>query len=350
MPPSLEKSRGHGCLLARSRVALASLVAPSLVALSLVVLSLAALLCGSFPAHAQDYPARPIRVITVTSAGGTSDIFMRALAEEMHKSLGQPIVIENRPGGAFNIGARACAEAAPDGTTICILPGEPIVFNQFLFKSLAYDPAAFEPVTQLFTIVQALVVSKALNVSTMPGLIALSKAKPGTLNYSTGAVPFGVFFDRINREAGADIVRVPFRGGGEAVNALLTGATPIGFLGLANVRGQMEAGLVTGLMVDSAKRSPLFPDVPTISEATGKEYASRSYFGLVAPPGTPKPITARLQAEIARIASQPDFLKKNFIERGLDPVVSTPEAFGRFIKQDRALAAQIVKEAGLEPQ
>ena len=119
------------------------------------------------PAHAQDYPSRPIRVIAVTSAGGTSDIFMRALADEMHKGLGQPIVIENRPGGAFNIGARACAEAAPDGYTICILPGEPIAFNQFLFKSLAYDPAAFEPVTQLFTIVQALVVSKALNVNTM---------------------------------------------------------------------------------------------------------------------------------------------------------------------------------------
>ena len=344
----------------KSLVALASLVAPSfvapsfvapsLVAPSLAALSFVALLCGPFAAHAQDYPARSIRVIAVTSAGGTSDIFMRALADELHKGLGQPIVIENRPGGAFNIGARACAEAAPDGYTICILPGEPIVFNQFLFKSLAYDPAAFEPVTQLFTIVQALVASKALNVSTMPGLIALSKAKPGTLNYSTGAVPFGVFFDRLNREAGADIVRVPFRGGGEAVNALLTGATPIGFLGLANVRGQMEAGLVTGLMVDSDKRSPLFPDVPTIPEVTGKEYASRSYFGLIAPPGTPKPITAKLQAEIARIAAQPDFLKKNFIERGLDPVTSTPEAFGRFIKQDRALAAQIVKEAGLEPQ
>jgi tripartite-type tricarboxylate transporter receptor subunit TctC len=275
---------------------------------------------------------------------------MRALADEMHKGLGQPIVIENRPGGAFNIGARACAEAAPDGYTICILPGEPIAFNQFLFKSLAYDPAAFEPVTQLFTIVQALVVGKTLNVSTLSDLLALSKAKSGTLSYSTGSVPFGVFFDRIKRESGADIVKVPFRGGGEAVNSLLTGATPVGFLGLSNVRGQMEAGLVAGLMVDSDKRSPLFPDIPTIPEAAGKDYAARSYFGIVAPPGTPKPIAARLQAEIARIAAQPDFLKRNFVERGLDPVTSTPDAFGRFIRQDRALAAQIVKEAGLEPQ
>ena len=312
--------------------------------------SLAAVLCGVSPAGAQDYPARPIRVITVTSAGGTSDIFMRALADELHKGLGQPIVIENRPGGAFNIGARACAEAAPDGYTICILPGEPIAFNQFLFKSLAYDPAAFEPVTQLFTIVQALVVSKALGVSTLPDLIALSKAKPGTLSYSTGSVPFGVFFDRIKREAGADIVRVPFRGGGEAVNSLLSGATQVGFLGLSNVRGQMEAGLVTGLMLDSDQRSPLFPDIPTIPEATRNDYAARSYFALVAPPGTPKPIADKLQAEVARISSRPDFRKRNFTERGLDPVISTPDAFARFIQQDRALAAQIVKEAGLEPQ
>ena len=116
---------------------------PTILALSVAALSLAA------PAAAQDYPARPIRVIASSSAGGTSDIFMRALGEELHKTLGQPVIVENRPGGAFNIGARACAEAAPDGYTLCIIPGEPLVFNQFLFKTLAFDPAAFEPVTEL---------------------------------------------------------------------------------------------------------------------------------------------------------------------------------------------------------
>ena len=315
---------------------------------TLVALSVA--LCFALPASAQDYPSRPIRVIAVTSPGGTSDIFMRALADELHKALGQPVVIENRPGGSFNIGARACAEAQPDGTTICIMPGEPISFSQFLFKSLAYDPAAFVPITQLFTIVQALVVSKQLNVRTLPELAALSKAKPGTLSYSTGSVPFGVFFEAIKRDTGADIIRVPFRGGGEAVNALLSGATPVGFYGLANMRGQMDAGLVVGLMVDSVKRSPLFPNIPTFPEAIGKSFNARSYFGLVAPPGTPKPIVAKLQAAIARIAAQPAFRQKHYVERGLDPVTSTPDEFAAFIKDDRALAAQIVKDAGLQPQ
>jgi len=314
------------------------------------LLALAAACCGSGQARAQDYPSKPIRVITVTSAGGTSDIFMRALADEMRKSLGQPIVIENRPGGAFNIGARACAESPPDGYTICILPGEPLAVNQYLFKSLAFDPAAFVPITQLFTIVQALVVGKSLDVGTFDELIALAKARPGTLSYSTGSVPFAVFFDRIKKEVGADIVRVPFRGGGDAVNGLLSGSTPVGFLGLSNVRSQTEAGLIRGLMVDSETRSPLFPDIPTIPEATRQSFASRSYFGLVAPPGTPKPIVEKLQAEIARIAAQPEFRDRNFIQRGLDPVTSTPDQFARFIAADRALSAQIVKEAGLQPQ
>ena len=120
-------------------------------------------------ATAQDYPTRPIKVIATSSAGGTSDIFMRALGDEMQKRLGQPIVIENRPGGAFNIGTRACAEAPPDGYTLCIIPGEPLVFSQFLFKTLNFDPAALEPVTQLFLIDQVLVVGESLKVKIAGG-------------------------------------------------------------------------------------------------------------------------------------------------------------------------------------
>ena len=310
-----------------------------------------ALLPPTCAAVAQDYPTRPVRVIATSSAGGTSDIFMRALADELHKSLGQPFIVENRPGGAFNIGARACAEAPPDGYTLCIIPGEPLVFNQFLFKSLAFDPEnGFEPITQLFFITQALVVSAALDVKTLPELIALSKAKPGTLSYSTAAVPLGVFIERLKRDTGADLVRVPFRGGGEAVTALLNGSTPVGFYGIANVRAQLEGGTVIGLLVDSDKRSPLFPDIPTIPEATQKNFAGRSYFGLLAPARTPKPIIARLAQEIARIVGEPGFRNRNLIERGLEPVANTPEAFARFIREDRVTSEQIVKESGLQPQ
>jgi tripartite-type tricarboxylate transporter receptor subunit TctC len=320
-------------------------------ALIRATLAAVALLASAAGALGQDYPARPIRVIATSSAGGTSDIFMRALAEGLHKSLGQPLIIENRPGGAFNIGARACAEAAPDGYTLCIIPGEPLVFNQFLFKSLAFDPEnGFEPITQLFFITQTLVVTAALGVKTLPELIALSKAKPGTLSYSTAAVPLGVFIERLKKDTGADLVRVPFRGGGEAVTSLLNGSVPVGFYGIANVRTQLEAGTVVGLIVDSDTRSPLFPNIPTIPEATQKPFAGRSYFGLLAPARTPRAIVTRLQAEVARIAAEPEFRRRNFIERGLEPVASTPYEFARFLKEDRAASEQIVKESGLQPQ
>jgi tripartite-type tricarboxylate transporter receptor subunit TctC len=315
-------------------------------------LALAAAFC--FSAHscalAQDYPARPIRVIAVSSAGGTSDIFMRALGDMLQKRLGQPLVIENRPGGAFNVGTRACAEAAPNGYTICILPGEPLVFNQFLFKTMNFDPAGLVPISQLFLIDQVLVVSESLKVKSLAELAALSKAKPGTLNYSTGSVPLGVLLERMKSDLGIDMVRVPFRGGGEAVSALLSGTTPVGFYGISNVRSLLEAGTVIGLMVDGDKRSPLFPDIPALPEAYGKTFDARSYFGLLAPGGTPKAITVKLQAAIAVIMAEPDFQRRNLIERGLATVASTPDEFAAFISRDRVLAGQIVKEAGLEPQ
>jgi tripartite-type tricarboxylate transporter receptor subunit TctC len=313
-------------------------------------LAVLAVLSAASTARAQDYPTRPIRVIATSSAGGTSDIFMRALAEELHRGLGQPVIVENRPGGAFNIGARACAEAAPDGYTLCIIPGEPLVFNQFLFKTLGFDPEnGFAPITQLFFITQALVVSAALDVKTLPELVALSKAKPNTLSYSTAAVPLGVFIERWKKDTGADLVRVPFRGGGEAVTALLNGSTPVGFYGIANMRAQLESGAIVGLLVDSDKRSPLFPAIPTALEGTGKTTA-RSYFGLLAPAKTPKPIVDRLQAEVARIVKEPGFRDRNLIERGLEPVAGTPDEFARYIKEDRVTAEQIVKESGLQPQ
>lgn len=315
-----------------------------------IVAVAAAILTTAIPAAAQHYPSRPIRVITASSPGGTGDIFMRALGDELQKRLGQPVVIENRPGGSFNIGTRACAEAAPDGYTFCIVPGDPLVFNQFLFKSLAFDPKSMEPVTQLFYVTQALVAASALHVKTLAELAAVSKAKPGTLSYSTAAAPLGVLMERFKKTYAIDMVRVPFRGGGDAVTALLSGTTPVGFYGVSNVRSQLESGLLTGLMVDSERRSPLFSGIPTILEATGKPFDSRSYFGLMAPRGTPKPVITQLHGVIESITSQSEFRNRNFVERGLEPIVNTPEEFAHYLAKDRVLAEQIAKESGLEPQ
>ena len=189
----------------------------------------------SHATHAEDYPGKPIHVLTTSSAGGISDIFMRVLGEELHKSLGQPLIIDNRPGGAGNIAARACQDAPPDGYTICIINADPMIYNQYLFKNLPFDPDKLAPIINLFHLIQVLVINSDLKAKTVDELVAVSKQKPGTLSYLTASVPMVVYMDSLKSEKGADWVRVPFKGGGEATNAILGGSTPIGLLGLGNV-------------------------------------------------------------------------------------------------------------------
>jgi tripartite-type tricarboxylate transporter receptor subunit TctC len=302
-------------------------------------------------ASAQDYPNRPIRALTATSAGGTSDVFMRVLGQEAAKRWGQTIVVENRPGGAMNVGGEACAHAAPDGYTICILPPETLAYNQYLFKSIPFDPAKdFAPITNPFFTTQVLVVNASLKVHSLAELAALSKAKPKTLSYTAASIPLIAFMDRWTKATGADIVKVPFRGGGEAVNGVLGGSTPVAFFGLANWLSFIKNGTVTALAVDSKARSPLLPGVPTLTELGYGANLTRLYFGIVAPAGTPQPIVHKLYEEFATVGRDAEFRQKHMIDVGLEPVFDTPEEFGAFLKEDRDASARIVKEAGMGPQ
>jgi tripartite-type tricarboxylate transporter receptor subunit TctC len=317
----------------------------------LLPLLLLALALAPRPAATQDYPARPVRAIVAVGAGGTGDIFTRVLGEELQRRWGQPLVVENRPGGASNIGARACADAPPDGYTICIMPGEPLAYNQFLYKKLTFDPAKdFEPVINLFFNTQALVVNSALKVKTVDELVALSKAKAGTLSYTAPSLPLALYLEKLKRERGADWVAIPFRGGGDTTNAVLSGSTPIAFLGMQNFISHLQSGTMNGLAVDGMQRSPLFPDIPTLAELGYRGNLTRVYFGLVVPAGTPRPIIDKIRADVARVGSEDAFRKKQFIDRALEPVLNTPEEFARFLVEDRATSERVVKEAGLNPQ
>ena len=282
------------------------------------ILLTVALMAVAGAALAQDYPTRPIRALTTTSAGGISDIFMRALGDELLKRWGQPIVVENRPGGMQNLGARACTEAPPDGYTICILNAEPIAYNQFLLKNMPSDPEkGLQPVTNLYHLIQTLVVNSQLNVKTIDDLIALSKAKPGTLNYVTASVPLALYMETLKKEKGADWVRVPFKGGGEAVNAVLSGSTPIALIGEGNVIGQIRAGTMTPLVMLNNIRSPNFPDVPTLAESGYTGPPSRSWYGLFTPAGTPRPIVDKLANAVASIVDDPAFRERHLSARSL---------------------------------
>jgi tripartite-type tricarboxylate transporter receptor subunit TctC len=306
---------------------------------------------AAMPAAAQEWPSRPIRTLTTSSAGGISDIFMRALGEELRQRLGQPIVIENRPGGMQNVGSRACADAPPDGYTICIINADPLVYNQFLIKNMTFNPeTGLQPVINLFHLIQVLVINPSLQAKNIDELIAESKAKPGIMNYVTASVPLALYMETLRKEKGADWVRVPFRGGGEAVNAVLGGTTPIALIGEGNVIGQIKAGTVRPLVMLNNLKSPLVPEVPTMEESGYKGAPSRTWYGLFAPAGTPKPIVDRLNKEIREIVSNPDFREKHLTSRSLVPALNTPEEFAKEIIADRALAKQVVKDSGLEPQ
>jgi len=302
-------------------------------------------------AAAQDYPTRTIRMIIPLGPGGGGDVFTRALADELQKAWGQPVVVENRPGGGLNIGTRACAEALPDGYTICVLSSEPIMYNQFLFKNLPYDPEKdFEPIANLFFNTLALVANSSLQVTTMSDLIALAKAKPGTLSYATFSFPLAHFMEKLKKETGADLVRVPFRSGNEVVAALLSGSTPVAMLALSNMVPQIRSGRITALAVNATSRSPLFPDVPTFAEARSGEDYPPTWFGLFAPAGTPKPILAKIAGEVSRIADKPEFRRRMFVERAVEPARERLADFARFIREDRKVAARIVKESGAQPE
>jgi tripartite-type tricarboxylate transporter receptor subunit TctC len=194
------------------------------------------------------------------------------------------------------------------------------------------------------------VVNSALNVKTVDELVALSKAKAGTLSYLTAAPPLALDMEKLKEQKGADWVRVPFRGGGEAVNAVLSGSTPIALLGEGNVSAQIRAGTMTPLVMVNNIKSPSFPEVPTFAETGYSGPASRAWFGLFAPSGVPAPIVEKIYKEVAAILTDPGFKERHLTARSLVSALNTPEQFAEEIKRNRTEAAHVVKDAGLTPQ
>ncbi len=264
-------------------------------------------------AGAQTYPNKPIRIITANSAGGTSDIFVRALGEELQKRLHQAIVIENRSGGGMNIAGRACAEAANDGYTICLLPNETLTLNQFTYKSIPYNPEKdFDPITNAFINTQVMVVSSALNVSSLDELATLSKAKPGALSYSALAIPMQITVENWKKKTGADLVYVPVRGGGDMVTGLLTGTTPVAIVGLPNfIPG-------TGLF--------------RLRGAGRRTEADCRY-------------AARRDCRHRQRAGIPQVTLGRYRDRS-----DTPERLAQYLREQRENGARLIRESGFQPR
>jgi len=314
------------------------------------VLALLALTVLPFPAVAQNYLTRPVKAIASQGPGGLSDIFMRALGDQLGPALGTSIVVEDRAGAEGTIGAQACAAAAPDGYTICILPGETVTINPIIQPNSDFDPAkSLMPVTRAYYLTQVFAVDASLNVKTFAELAALAKAKPNTLNYMAPSLSKVAFMQEFDKTNGADIVRLPFKGGGDAVNSMLTGTTQIAIFGIGNLVSFIRAGKIVGLAIDGDTRSPLAPDIPTFKEIGYTKHIAATFFGIFAPAGTPKPIVDKLYKAIAAIGSKPDFQERFLFDRGLTPVFSPPDQFARELVDDRAEGLAVVKASGLYP-
>ena len=241
--------------------------------------------CLRGPASADDYPNRPIRVFTTSSAGGISDIFMRVLNDALQSRLGQPLIIENKPGGAGNIAARLCQDATPDGYTICIINADTMIYNQFLFKKIPFEPEKLTPIVNLFHLIQVLVVNSNLDVKTVDQLVAVSKEKPGTLNYLTASIPCVVYMDSLKRTKAPTGCACRSAAAARRSPPSCRGTTPIGLFGLGNVISQIKADKMTALALVNNIRTPLLPDVPTLADIGYKGAPSETWYGLFAPAG-----------------------------------------------------------------
>jgi tripartite-type tricarboxylate transporter receptor subunit TctC len=313
------------------------------------ILALLAPAALTWPATAQDYPTRPIRAIASQGPGGLSDLFMRALGDKMGPALGTSIVVEDRVGAEGTVGAKACADAAPDGYTICILPGETIVINPIIQPS-DFNPAkSLVPIARPYYLTQVFAVNTSLGIKSFAELAALVKSKPKTFNYMAPSLSKVAFMEEFNKKNGTDIVRVPFKGGGDAVNSMLNGTAQIAIFGIGNLVSFIRDGKIMGLAIDGDTRSPLASDIPTFKEAGYNEHISATFFGIFAPAGTPQLIVDKLNAAIVKVESDPDFQQKFLINRGLTPVLSSAEQFAKELPADRAEGLAVVKASGLYP-
>lgn len=310
------------------------------------------ILAGASAAGAQgSYPSRPITIVVGFSAGGTTDIITRLISDELRKGLGQPIIIENKPGAGGNIGADIVAKAKPDGHTLLMGSVGPLAINASLYKRMPYDNLKdLTPITLVAHVPNMLVVNpRTLPAQTFQEFVALAKANPGKYFYaSTGSGTSshlsGVL---LNLQAGLDLTHVPYKGA-VALNDVLSGeSVQCMFATIPSAIQLVRGGKLRALAVTSLQRSGGVPEVPTIAESGYPGFDASSWFGLVGPAGLPREIALRLQGEVARILKEPA-LRERFIQQGADPIGSTPDEFGQYMKNETAKWAKIVKASGAQ--
>jgi tripartite-type tricarboxylate transporter receptor subunit TctC len=310
-------------------------------------LAAAALFALPCAAPAQ-YPAKPVHIIVPYPAGGVVDGLVRSLGQPLGESLGQPVVVDNRPGANTIIALEACAKAAPDGYTLCTSSSDGMSFNPHLYTTLPYDADRdFAPITQLVWVNGVIVAGAKVPYDSVKDMIAYARQKPGSVNFASfgmGSTPH-FFVEWFRKAGGVDIVHVPYKGSAQIIPALLSGEADATFIAMGIVLPQIRSGKMKALAVTGPARSPYLPGVSTLAEQ-GVDPRLQNWFGVFAPAATPGAVVAKLNAEFVRALHQPRF--EEFLKaQAFDAVGNSPEAFAEFLKADRANAMQVISRTGI---
>ena len=313
--------------------------------------ALLATLSVAFALHAygQDaWPTRPVRMILPFPPGGGTDILGRLIAERLSAGIGQPVVTENRGGAGGNVGAEAAARSAPDGYTI-VLVAPSLAISPTLYSKINYDPVKdFAPISLVATVPNVMVTQPSLP-GQLQEFIAFVKAKPGALNFGSGGAGTSNHLagELFNIVTGARLVHVPYKGVNLAMQDVLAGNVHLVFIGIPAAAPHIKAAKLRALAVVAPQRSSALPDVPTVAEAGLKDFEVTTWYGILAPAGTPQPVVRRLNAELVKIMHAPE-MKEKLTATGTEPLTSTPEEFAAYIKREIAKWGDVIRKAGVK--
>ena len=302
---------------------------------------------AAFAVHAQVYPAKPLRLIVPYPAGGGTDFFARAVGAQLSQQLGQPVVVENRPGAATIIGAEAVAKSAPDGYTLLLGDTATFAVNPSLYKKLPYDPGKdLAPITMTGRFALLLVVNPAkLKTTSVKELVEEAKKAPGKYDYASPGPgsPHHLAMEMFKQRTDTQLTHVPYKGAGPAIQDLLGGQIPLMFLDLAAGAPQIKAGKIRALAVASDKRIAALPDLPTVAESGFAGFEAWAWQALAVPIGTPREIVARLNAEFRKAVGVPE-LRQKLIDAGIDPLQSSPEDASAYIRSEALKWSKVISD------
>ena len=314
----------------------------------LIVSATALAVAATLPAYAQNYPTKSVRIVVPYAPGGNTDFTARSVATKLTEMYGQQVIVENRPGGATNIGSDMVAKGAADGYTL-LMGGAANAINMSLFKKLPYDTVKdFAPVSLCVQGANVLSIHPSVPARTLKELIALAKAKPGTLNFASSGIGSSnqMAGELLKVMAGVNIVHVPYKGNATALTDAIGGHVEMILSGVPALVPHIQSGRLRGIAIGSMKRFPALPNVPTFDESGLKGYEASTWFGLLAPVKTPRDIVTKLSADVDKVLKGPD-IRDRFMAEGIEPIGGTPESFAKYIADEIAKYARIQKAAKL---